>query len=152
MQSSASTVSEYISSLSVPDRKVVREMRAFIRKQLPMGYVERMQYGMITYVVPLRIYPKGYGGNPEVPLPYLSLAAQKEYFALYLMSIYGDPEAGKALRDSFAKSGKRLEMGKSCLRFRSMDDLELHAVSRAIAHLTPREFADRYTSMRKKKE
>lgn len=136
MQSSAPTVSKYLENLPADTRKVLVAVRSVIRKNLPKGYKEVMQYGMIGYVVPLSLYPKGYLGKKDVPLPYAGLAAQKNYCALYLMNIYGDAKTKNWFEKAYKASGKKLDMGKSCVRFKKLDNLPLDVVGKAIA-LTP---------------
>jgi hypothetical protein len=100
-----------------------------------------MSWGMINYGLPLSHYPNTYNGQP---LAYVALAAQKNYYALYLMGPYMDSEQGKQLADAFKKAGKKMDMGKSCLRFRTLDDLPLDAVGRAIASMPPEALIARY--------
>lgn len=133
-RSSAATVDEYLRHLPPPQRAVVSAMRDLIRRQLPRGYHEVMNWGMISYELPLERYPSTYNGQP---LAYAGLAAQKNYFALYLHAAYSDPQVHAALAAGFVKAGKRLDMGKSCLRFRSLDDLPLDVIGQAIASITP---------------
>jgi hypothetical protein len=128
--SKAATVSAYLADLPPERRKVLAAVRSVIRKNLPRGYKELMGYGMICYSVPLTRYPDTYNGQP---LCYAALAAQKNYYALYLMSIYGDTPRSKAFRAAFGKAGKKLDMGKSCVRFRALDDLPLDVIGREIA-------------------
>src|SRR5262245_49296162 len=133
MQSRATSVTEYLASLPAERRKELATVRAAIKKRLPKGYAETLQYGMISYVVPLKLYPGGYLGKKDVPLPFASLAAQKNYFAVYLMNVYGDPELERWFRGAFAKSGKKLDMGKSCVRFKRAEDLPLEVIAEAVA-------------------
>jgi Domain of unknown function (DU1801) len=128
--SKAATVSAYLADLPPDRRKVLAAVRSVIRKNLPRGYRESMGYGMICYSVPLKRYPDTYNGQP---LCYAALAAQKNYYALYLMSVYGDTRRSKAFRSAFGKAGKKLDMGKSCVRFKTLNDLPLDVISREIA-------------------
>ena len=128
--SKATTVTEYLASLPEEKRKVIAKIRSVIKKNLPKGYKENIGWGAITYEVPLKDYPDTYNGQP---LCYAALAAQKNYNALYLMRPYGDPQQRKFLEESFAKAGKKLDMGKSCIRFKSADDLPLPAIGQLIA-------------------
>jgi hypothetical protein len=150
MQSKAKTVSAYLSSLPAARRKELAKVRAVVRKNLPEGYVETMQYDMISYVVPLALYPAGYLGKKDVPLPFLSLAAQKNYFALYLMNVYGNPALERWFKRSWKQSGKKLDMGKSCLRFRAADDLALDVVAEAIARTPVSDTIARYEKARRR--
>jgi uncharacterized protein YdhG (YjbR/CyaY superfamily) len=133
MQSKAKTPAEYIKELSPERRRDIETVRKIIKKNLPKGYREMMQWGMLSYAVPLSTYPKGYGGNPNVPLPYIGLASQKNYMSLYLMGTYGNEKDDKWFRDAYKKSGKKLDMGKGCVRFKSVDDLPLDVIAKAVA-------------------
>jgi hypothetical protein len=137
VQSKAATVEEYLESLPEERRAVVAAVREVILRNLPEGYQETMNWGMISYEVPLEKYPKTYNGQP---LCYAALAAQKNYYSLYLMAAYGDSKGGERLREEFRKAGKKLDMGKSCVRFRKLDDLPLEAIGRVIASMTPQKW------------
>jgi hypothetical protein len=127
--SKAATVAEYLKELPEDRRRVVSTLRKLIRKSLPKGYQESMAWGLISYTIPLSRYPDTYNGQP---LAYVALAAQKNYFALYLMNVYAS--ANEAfLRREFKKAGKRLDMGKACLRFKSLEDLPLEAIGKVVA-------------------
>ena len=130
VMSRATTVADYLAELPADRRRTISAVRAVIRKSLPKGYKESVGYGMICYSVPLSTYPDTYNGQP---LCYAALAAQKSYYALYLMSIYGDTRRSKAFKAAFAKAGKKLDIGKSCVRFRALNDLPLDVIGREIA-------------------
>ena len=136
MQSEAKTVQIYLKELPRDRRTAVETVRKMILKNLPKGYQEVMQYGMIGYVVPLKLYPDGYLKDKKTPLPCVALASQKNHMAVYLMNVYGDPVAEKKFRVAYQKSGKRLNMGKSCVRFKKLEDLSLEAVGLAVS-MTP---------------
>ena len=136
-QSKATTVEDYLNELPPDRRAVIERVRAVILANLPAGYRETMNYGMISYEIPLERYPKTYN---KQPLTYLGLAAQKNHYALYLMCVYGDPAAEQALAQGFADAGKKLDMGKSCLRFRRLDDLPLDVIGRAIKACTMEQY------------
>jgi hypothetical protein len=106
-----------------------------------------MNWGMITYEIPLKRYPKTYNGQPLAPV---ALGAQKNYNALYLMSVYMDPEREKKFRDDFLASGKKLDMGKSCLRFKSADDIPLDLIAKTVAAVSPEQFIAEYELTRAK--
>ncbi len=146
-RSSATTVKEYLDELSADRRSVVSAVRKVILRHLPKGYRESMNWGMISYEVPLERYPNTYNGQP---LSYAALAAQKNYFALYLMCVYQDPNQEAWLKKAFKKAGKKLDMGKSCVRFRKVEDLPLHVIGKIVASTTPEEFIARYEASRKK--
>jgi hypothetical protein len=147
-KSDATTATEYLKALPPDVRKELTRVRAIIKKHLPKGYAETMQYGMISYVVPLKRYPAGYLNKKDVPLPYVSLGAQKQYLALYLMNVYGDPKLEKAFRGSWKKSGKKLDAGKSCVRFQTAEDLALDAIAEAVASTPVDGFIERYEAAR----
>jgi hypothetical protein len=148
MPTSAKTPAEYLASVPAERRKELTAVRSVIKKHLPKGYAETIQYGMISYVVPLKLYPAGYLGKKDVPLPYVSLAAQKTHLALYLMSVYGDPKLERWFKAAWAKSGKKLDMGKSCVRFKTADALALDVLAEAIAKTPVKAFVERYESAR----
>lgn len=128
--STAATVDEYLEELPEDRATVVAHVRRLVNASIPPGYVEGMLYGMITWMVPLEIYPETYNGKP---LAYVSLAAQKNYYSLYLMSVYSDSEEEVRLRQQWLARGTKLDMGKSCLRFRRVDDLHEDLVAGVIA-------------------
>ena len=130
VMSTAKTVDAYLEELPADRRAVVAKLRDLIRKNLPKGYEEGISSGMIGYQVPLSRYPKTYN---KLPLGYVSLAAQKNGYSLYLVGCYMDPKATKALQADFKKAGKKLDMGKSCLKFGSLDDLALDAIGKVVA-------------------
>lgn len=123
-------------------------MRGVIRKHAPKGIAEQMQYGMIGYVVPHKVYPPGYHCDPSEPLPFSCLASQKNYMALYLMTVYQDPAVEAKLREGFKARGKKLDMGKSCIRFRKLDDLPLDVIADVIAAVPVDEYIRRYEAAR----
>jgi len=132
MQSKAATVSEYLAALPPDRRAAIESVRSVILRNLDREYEEGMQYGMIGYYVPHRVYPPGYHCDPKQPLPFVALASQKDYMSLYLGCVYLSPETERWFRDAWARSGKKLDMGKSCLRFRRLDDLALDVVGEAV--------------------
>lgn len=146
-KSSAKTVEGYLGELPEDRREVVSTVREVIRRHLPAGYQESMNWGMISYEVPLDRYPRTYNGQP---LAYVALAAQKNYYALYLMGVYEDSERERRLRDEFEKAGKKLDMGKSCLRFKKLDDLPLDVIGEIVASIPPEELIAHYEASRQK--
>lgn len=130
VQSRAVTVSQYLVALPPERRNIIEQVRAVIVEHLPNGVEERMGFGMISYEIPLARYPKTYNGKPLV---YAALAAQKRYYSIYLMSAYADSDVEQQLREDFDRAGKKLDMGKCCVRFRSLEDLPLEAIGRAVA-------------------
>ncbi len=132
--SKAKSVPEYLAELPQERRAVVEAVREVVLRHLPAGYREAVNWGMLSYQIPLERYPKTYNGQP---LCYVALAAQKNYYSLYLMAVYQDSAEEAALREAFEAAGKRLDMGKSCVRFRKLDDLPLGAIGRVIAATPP---------------
>ena len=128
--SSARTVAAYLRELPPERRGVVSAIRKLVKAHLPKGYEEAMNWGMITYQVPRKSFASA--ANPQ-PLCYAALAAQKNYYSLYLMSLYVNPKELAAFRAAFKAAGKKLDTGKSCVRFRHLDDLDLPAVGRLVA-------------------
>ncbi|MBI2044292.1 DUF1801 domain-containing protein [Candidatus Pacearchaeota archaeon] len=141
VKSDAKTVKAYIAKLPEEKRKVIQELRRVILSNLPNGYEEEMRWGMITYEVPLKVFPYTYNNKP---LMYAALAAQKNYFALYLTNLYWDKETFDLFKKEFAKSGKKLDMGKSCIRFKKIDDLPLDVIGRTIASVPLKRFLEMY--------
>ena len=141
------TVDAYLASLTPEKRAVIEEARAFVHKHLPQGYAEFMNWGVINWGSPLEEFADTYNGQP---LCYVALGAQKNYNSLYLMGVYGSngeyttPFSGKFLADAFKTAGKRLDMGKCCLHFKTLDDLELVSVAQVIAMSKPKEYLAYY--------
>ena len=131
MKSKASTVEEYLASLPEDRLAAIQAVRKVILKNLPKGYEEVLQYGVLGYVVPLKVFPSGYLNRKNEPLPYIALASQKNYMSIYMMSVYGDAEA--KFREEYQATGKRLDMGKCCVRFRKLEDLPLDVIGKAVA-------------------
>ena len=140
-RSSATSVEAYLAELSPAQRDIVASVRELILQHLPHGYAETLAWGMLSYVIPLARYPNTYNGQP---LGYVALAAQKDKCSLYLIGAYMDPARDRALRDAFAKEGLKLDMGKSCLRFKSLADLPLSALARTIAGMSVDEYIELY--------
>ncbi len=133
MVNTISTVEDYLESLPVDRRTAIQSVREVILSHLPEGYAECIQCGMIAYVVPHSLYPPGYHCHPSQPLQYAALASQKNYMALYLMNVYGDPDTAAWFRQAYAAAGKKLDMGKSCVRFKKLEDLPLDFIGQVIA-------------------
>lgn len=131
MKSTATTVEEYLQKLPQDRRQAIEVVRQVILKHLPEGYEEVLQYGMLGYVVPLSAFPPGYLYRKNEPVPYVCLASQKNYMSIYLMSVYGDAEGD--FRKQYAATGKKLDMGKSCVRFKKVEDLALDVIGPAVA-------------------
>ena len=147
MRSEATTVEQYLAELPPDRREAITAIRAVILKNLPRGYEEGMGYGMIGYFVPHAVYPAGYHCDPRQPLPFASLASQKNHMALYLMCAYGDPDYEQWLRDAWMAAGKKLDMGKSCIRFKRLEDVPLKVVGQAIKKVPVNRLIAFYESM-----
>jgi hypothetical protein len=147
MQSTAATVKEYLASLPPDRRKAIGTLRALVRKNLPKGYREVMQWGAIGWVIPLERYRDTYNGHP---LCLAALASQRNYISLYLMTVYGHRETERWFKAEYARSGKKLAMGKSCLRFRSLDDIPLDLIGRTIARVSVDEYIRVYAAVKGK--
>ena len=145
MQSKAKTPTEYLNSLPADRKKAVSELRKVIKKNLPKGFVEVMQYGMITYAVPHSLYPAGYHCKPEDPLPFMSVASQKNFIAIYHMGVYADKTLLKWLTAQHAKhSKKKLDMGKSCLRYQKTEDIPFELIGELAKKITPQKWVEIY--------
>ncbi len=151
MQSKAKTVKQYLAELPADRRAALQAVRAVILENLPKGYEEGMLYGAIGYYVPHSVYPPGYHCDPSQPLPFAGLASQKNHMSLSLMCVYSDSEHAAWFREAWAKTGKKLDMGKSCVRFRKIDDLPLKVIGRAIKRVPAKKFIACYESAIKPK-
>jgi len=154
VSSNATTVKDYLGALPEDRRKAISAVRSIIRKNIPNGFVESMQYGMISYIVPLKCFPETYN---KQPLAYISLASQKNHMAVYLMGIYGDEKLRRWFEREYKKTGKRMDVGKCCVRFKKLDDLPLDIIGKSVAAMSVEDFIALYekargSSLRKKKE
>ena len=147
-KSNAGTVREYLSELPAERRNVVSQVRDVILENLPEGYEETMNWGMISYEVPLERYPDTYNGQP---LGYLALAAQKNHYAVYAHGIYMDTEGETWVRAEFEKAGRKLDMGKSCIRFRKLEDLPLNVIAQIARVRTVDQFLEGYEKVTRKR-
>ena len=139
MQSKANTVKQYLNELPNDRKKAISIVRQTILENLPEGYDEVMNWGMISYEVPLETYPNTYNGKP---LMYAALASQKNHMAVYLMGCYMVPEVRNEFEKAYKKSGKRFDAGKSCIRFKKIDDLPLDLLGKTIASMDVNEFIE----------
>lgn len=135
MQSKAKTVAEYLSSLPSDQREVLAAVRTVILANLDSGFQECMQYGMVGYSVPHSRYPAGYHCDPKQPLPFAALAAQKNAISLHLMGLYMNPAELQWFTKAWKASGKKLDMGKACVRFKKLDDVALDVVGQAFRRI-----------------
>ncbi|QQS09171.1 MAG: DUF1801 domain-containing protein [Phycisphaerales bacterium] len=153
MKSTATTVKEYLASLPEDRRAAVEAIRTVILKNLDKDYEEVMQYGMIGYVVPHRVFPQGYHCDPKQPLAFAGLASQKNYIGVYLMGLYIEAGGGAAkdagdeegwFRAAWAKTGKKLDMGKCCVRFKRLEDAALDVIGEAIKRMPAKKYLGYY--------
>lgn len=150
MQSKAATVKQYLDELPADRKKAMTELRRVINKNIPKGFKEGMGYGMMGWSVPHALYPAGYHCNPADPLPYMSIASQKNFIAVYHMGVYADPKLLKWFTDAHAKaSPKKLDMGKSCIRYKNPEDIPFGLIGELASRITVQEWIERYESMLK---
>ncbi len=147
MQSTAITPKDYIDSLPEDKKPAMIDLRKVILKNLPKGFEEIMSYGMISYVVPHSIYAAGYHCTPAQPLPFMSIAAHKNFIAIYHMGIYAQKDLLDWFTKEFALQSKtKLDMGKSCIRFKKPDQMPLNLIGELASKLTPHEWIEIYES------
>ena len=146
MQSKANSVEQYLNELPEDRKESLSIVREAIVKNLPTGYVEVMNWGMITYEVPLETFPDTYNGNP---LMYAALASQKNHMSVYLMGCYMSPDIRKNFEDAYKKSGKKFDAGKSCIRFKKVQDLSLELIGKTIGSMSVEQFIENYLLSRK---
>lgn len=151
MQSSANTVAAYMAEIPEERKMALDKLRAVIKKNLPKGFEEQMSYGMPGFVVPLSIYPAGYHCKAGEPLPFLSIASQKNFIAVYHMGIYADPKLYKWFTEAHAKaSSKKLDMGKSCIRYKKPEDIPFELIGELAGKMTPTDWIAMYERLYKK--
>jgi uncharacterized protein YdhG (YjbR/CyaY superfamily) len=145
MQSKATSPEDYLNELPEDRKDAINALRKVIKKHLPKGFKEEMSYGMIGYVVPHKLYPNGYHCDPKLPLPFMSIASQKNFIAVYHMGLYADEILMKWFTDAYAKAvpGK-LDMGKSCLRFKKPEQIPLDLIGELAAKMTPQDWITLY--------
>lgn len=145
MKIEATTPEQYIEQLPGERKEAISKLRKVILENLPKGFSEEMSYGMIGYVVPRSIYPDGYHANPELPLPFINIASQKNHIAVYHSGIYAE----KNLMDWFVQeypkhNSKKLDMGKSCLRFKKPDEIPYELIGQLAGKMTVEEWIEIY--------
>jgi uncharacterized protein YdhG (YjbR/CyaY superfamily) len=151
MKIEAATPKQYIEQLPDDRKEAISKLRKVILENLPEGFTEEMSYGMIGFVVPKSIYPNGYHANPELPLPFINIASQKNHIAIYHFGLYAD----KKLMDWFVQeypkySSKKLDMGKSCLRFKKPEQIPFELIGQLAGKMTVEEWINIYESTLKK--
>ena len=145
MKIEAQSVQEYLENLPDERKEPIEKLRKIISENLPNGFEEQLSYGMIGYVVPKSIYPKGYHCTPELPLPFLSIASQKNSINLYHMGIYADEKLLNWFQEEFPKhSKKKLDMGKSCMRFKKPEDIPYELIGELARKMTPQDWIEMY--------
>jgi hypothetical protein len=138
MVSKVNTVKDYIQEAPVERQEALKKLCSLFKKKLPKGFKEGMGYGMIAYYVPHELYPKGYHCSPELPLPFINIASQKNFIAVYHMGLYAEPSLLKWFTDEYPKhSSKKLDMGKSCLRFKKVVDIPYDLIGALASKISP---------------
>lgn len=151
MQSKATTVKEYFEQLPEDRKKPMNELWKTIKKNIPKGFKAGIGYGMVGYDVPHSLYPAGYHCDPKQPLPFLGIASQKHFVAVYHMGIYADPKLLKWFTSEFKKHSKaRLDMGKSCIRFKKPDEIPFQLMGELVSKMTPQDWIKIYESKLKR--
>ena len=145
MQYKADTIEEYINQLPEERKVIITKLRKVIKENLPKGFVEQINYNMPGYVVPHSLYPSGYHCDPKLPLPFMNIASQKNFVALYHSGIYASPEILEWFTTEYPKHCKRkLDMGKSCVRFKKMDDIPYELIGELVRKMNPEQWIELY--------
>ncbi|PLX14253.1 MAG: hypothetical protein C0598_01775 [Marinilabiliales bacterium] len=151
MQTKAKTVEEYIANIPDERREAIVKLRKVVLENLPEGFVEEMNYGMIGYVVPHSIYPDGYHCAPELPLPFANIANQKNHIGFYHMGVYADPDLNKWFTQEYAKVSKyKLDMGKSCIRYKNPDRITYELIGELMQKMSVEDWIKLYEKNYKK--
>lgn len=145
VSSSAVTIAEYLVELPESDRAVIEQLRKSFRKHLPKGLEEVMNWGMITYQIPLATVPKTYNNQP---LAFAAIARQKNYFSIYLMAVYADEVLRKNFEEDYRNTGKRMDIGKACIRFKALSDLPVEVIEKYLGSMSVEEYIERYSALR----
>jgi len=151
MTSDAKTPEEYINSLPPERKEAISKLRKIILKNLPKGFLETMGYGMLSYVVPHSIYPDGYHCKPETPLPFISVASQKNFVAVYHAGVYAHKELLDWFVNEYPKHvSRKLDMGKSCIRFKKLEEIPYELIGELASKMTTKDWIDIYERAIKK--
>ena len=151
MTSKVPTVADYLNELPQERRIIMEKLRETILTNIPNGFTEEMNYGMIGYVVPHQKYPEGYHCNPKLPLPFMAIASQKNFIALHHMGIYADPELLKWFVEAFPKYSKaKLDIGKSCIRFKKIEQIPFELITQLVQKMTVEKWIACYEAQLKK--
>ena len=149
MQSSAVTVDEYLASLPEDRRAVMTDLRKAVKKNIPKGFQEVMGYGMIGWVIPHSMYPDGYHCDPKMPVPFMNIASQKNHIAVYHMGVYSSGKLLEWFQAEWPKhSSKKLDMGKSCIRFKKPEDVPVALIGELASKMTPKQWLEVYESFK----
>lgn len=152
MQYKAKTPDEYIEAIPEERKEAMSMLRKVIKDNLPKGFSEEISYGMIGYVVPHSLYPDGYHCDPKLPLPFMNIASQKNFIAVYHSGIYANPELMNWFVGEYPKYVKtKLDMGKSCIRFKKIDQIPMELIAELSTKMTPQEWITMYESKVKNK-
>lgn len=150
MANTPSTPDAYLHNLPDDRRPVIGRLMTLLKEHLPPGFEETIQYNMLAYVVPHSLYPAGYHVDPKQPLPFIHLASQKRHIALYHLGLYADEDLLNWFVQEYPKRARtRLDMGKSCIRFKTMDDVPYDLIAELAGKMSPQDWIDQYESMRK---
>jgi len=153
MQSKATTPDQYIAELPEERKEAMQKLRTVILKNIPKGFEEAMGYGMMGYMVPHKLYPAGYHCNPELPLPFMGMASQKNFISFYHMGIYADENLLKWFQQEYPKHCKtKLDMGKSCIRFKKPEHIPFDLIGELCKKMTPKQWIDIYEKQFLKKK
>src|SRR5688572_29220361 len=153
MRSEAATTTEYLAGLPEDRKAAMTKLYKTIKKNLPKGFKETMGYGMMGWVVPFNTYPAGYHCDPKQPLPFMGFASQKNYIALHHMGFYSDPALVDWFKTEWAKaSKKKLDMGKSCIRFKKIDEIPYELIGELASKITPQQWIETYEFARSSSE
>ncbi|MDA9563602.1 DUF1801 domain-containing protein [Flavobacteriales bacterium] len=145
MKIEATTVAEYLEHIPEERKVPMNKLRQTILENIPIGFSEELNYGMIGFVVPHSLYPGGYHCSPELPLPFLNIASQKNFIGVYHMGIYADKELLNWFETEYPKHCKRkLDMGKSCIRFKKIDEIPYELIGELVSKMTPQNWIDLY--------
>ncbi len=145
MKIEATTVAEYLKHIPEERKVPMNKLRQTILENIPIGFSEELNYGMIGFVVPHSLYPGGYHCSPELPLPFLNIASQKNFIGVYHMGIYADKELLNWFETEYPKHCKRkLDMGKSCIRFKKIDEIPYELIGELVSKMTPQNWIDLY--------
>lgn len=151
MQSSAQSIEAYLKEIPEERKSAFLRLRETILKNIPKGFIEKISYGVIGFIVPHDLYPKGYHSNPKLPLPFISIASQKNFIVLYHMGIYANPELLQWFITEYTKySTQKLNMGKSCIRFKKLDQIPFDLIAQLVQKMSVEEWINYYESQIKK--